>query len=185
MYRSHRHESLIDEQIRRAQESGEFDNLPGKGKPLPDLAGPDDELWWVKRFVEREGLPGDALLPPSLQLRKEIERLPTLRDLPTEAAARVVIDDLNRRIVEWVRLPSGPAVPLRRVDVEQALEAWRAARAPSPAGPVVKRDAGGVAGRPRPARRRWWWFGTRGGATHQVGTSEAARKPGSPDTRPT
>ena len=25
----------IDEQIRKAMEEGQFDNLPGKGKPLP------------------------------------------------------------------------------------------------------------------------------------------------------
>ena len=30
-------EKWIDQQIREAQERGEFDNLPGKGKPL-DLA---------------------------------------------------------------------------------------------------------------------------------------------------
>jgi len=32
-------ESWFDEQIRRAREDGAFDNLPGAGKPLPDLEG--------------------------------------------------------------------------------------------------------------------------------------------------
>jgi hypothetical protein len=30
-----RFESLLDRQIRAAQERGEFDDLPGAGKPLP------------------------------------------------------------------------------------------------------------------------------------------------------
>ncbi|WP_445188578.1 J-domain-containing protein [Pseudonocardia sp. Cha107L01] len=58
-----RYESVIDEQIRKAQERGDFDNLPGKGKPLPGLDGPDDDLWWVRGYIRREGLSGDALLP--------------------------------------------------------------------------------------------------------------------------
>lgn len=33
-------ESWIDEAIRDAQERGEFDNLPGAGKPLPDRRNP-------------------------------------------------------------------------------------------------------------------------------------------------
>ena len=33
---------------------GEFDDLPGAGKPIPNLN--DDPLWWVKKFVERERL---------------------------------------------------------------------------------------------------------------------------------
>jgi hypothetical protein len=34
-----RYESLIEQQIRLAQERGEFDNLPGSGRPAPG-AGP-------------------------------------------------------------------------------------------------------------------------------------------------
>lgn len=30
-----RYESVVDRQIRQARERGEFDNLPGMGKPLP------------------------------------------------------------------------------------------------------------------------------------------------------
>ena len=35
--------------IREAQERGEFDNLPGAGKPLTDLGDTDDPMWWVRR----------------------------------------------------------------------------------------------------------------------------------------
>jgi hypothetical protein len=43
-----RYESVIDQQIRKAEERGDFADLPGRGKPLPGLDGPDDENWWVK-----------------------------------------------------------------------------------------------------------------------------------------
>lgn len=134
-HRPGRRESLVEEQIREAVERGDFDNLPGKGKPLPGLDGPDDDLWWVKGYIRREGLSGEALLPPSLQLRKEIERLPdTLCELVDEQAVRTVVVDLNRRIAEWMRAPSGPVVPLRRVDVELAVRQWgaRSTRAAEP-----------------------------------------------------
>jgi hypothetical protein len=142
-----RYESTIDKQIRMAEERGDFADLPGKGKPLPGLDGPHDENWWIKGWIEREGVPSDALLPTPLQLRKEAERLPeAVRDLPTEEAVRAAVSDLNRRIAEWVRAPSGPAVPVKRVDAEAIVEGWWAARSTPPPAP----EAG------TPARRRWW-----------------------------
>jgi hypothetical protein len=142
-----RYESVIDQQIRKAEERGDFADLPGKGKPLPGLDGPDDENWWIKSWVRREGVPPEALLPTPLQLRKEAERLPeTVRDLPTEEAVRAAVSDLNRRIAEWLRAPVGPAVPVRPVDVEAVVREWRSAR-PSPP-PAAAPQA--------PQRRRWW-----------------------------
>jgi hypothetical protein len=142
-----RYESVIDQQIRKAEERGDFADLPGKGKPLPGLDGPDDENWWVKGWIQREGVPSDALLPTPLQLRKEAERLPeTVRDLPTEEAVRAAVSELNRRIAEWVRAPSGPAVPVRRVDPEAIVQGWRDARSAPPPTPAP----------PAPTRRRWW-----------------------------
>lgn len=49
-------ESWVDRVIREAAERGEFDNLPGMGKPIEDLDQPYDENWWVKRWIEREKL---------------------------------------------------------------------------------------------------------------------------------
>jgi hypothetical protein len=144
-----RYESVIDQQIRKADERGDFADLPGKGKPLPGLDGPDDENWWIKSWVHREGVPSEALLPTPLQLRKEIERLQeTVRDLPTEESVRSAVADLNRRIAEWVRAPSGPAVPVHTVDAEEIVQGWRSTRPnPRPAPPPAA---------PAPARTRWW-----------------------------
>ena len=41
-------ETWVERQIREATERGEFDNLPGAGKPVADLDKPHDELWWIK-----------------------------------------------------------------------------------------------------------------------------------------
>lgn len=144
-----RYESVIDKQIRMAEERGDFADLPGKGRPLPGLDGPDDEDWWIRSWVRREGVPSEALLPTPLQLRKEIERLPdTVRDLRDEEAVRAVVSDLNRRIAQWLRAPSGPAIPVRRVDADAVVHQWRRARpAPPPAPPAA----------PAPASRTPWW----------------------------
>jgi hypothetical protein len=150
-----RYESVIDQQIRKAEERGDFADLPGKGKPLPGLDGPDDENWWIKSWIRREGVPSEALLPTPLQLRKETERLPdTVRDLPTEEAVRGAVADLNGRIAEWLRAPEGPAVPVRPVDAEAIVRAWRSER-PTPPPPA-----------PAPAaaeRTRWWRRRKKGG----------------------
>ena len=47
---------LVERRIREAQERGEFEKLPGYGKPIPDLDKPEDELAWVKRWMQREGI---------------------------------------------------------------------------------------------------------------------------------
>jgi hypothetical protein len=66
-----RPESYAERLIREAQQRGEFDNLPGAGKPLPGLDDPPDELWWIKEKLKREQL---SLLPDSLQIRLDLER---------------------------------------------------------------------------------------------------------------
>ena len=69
MSQADHYESAVEKAIREAQERGQFDNLPHSGKPLPGLDGPDDELWWVRNYVRREGLSGEEFLPESLLLR--------------------------------------------------------------------------------------------------------------------
>jgi len=63
-------------------------------------------------------------------LRKEIERLPqAVRELRTEDAVREVVAELNRRIMEWLRVPSGPQVVVVPVNVDEVVARWRADRA--------------------------------------------------------
>jgi hypothetical protein len=149
-------ETWIDRQIREATERGEFDNLPGTGKPIPGQGRPDDELWWVKEYLRREGLPNEALLPASLRLRKEIERLPeTVKGLRSEQAVRDVVADLNLRIANWLRTPSGPQVHLAPVKVDDVVRQWHADRRPPATTDASQAKTGGPAEAP-PRRVRWW-----------------------------
>ena len=122
-------ESWIDRLVREAEERGEFDDLPGAGKPIPDLDQPYDEDWWLKQKVRREGFSTDALLPTSLRLRKEIAALPqNVRELPTERTVRDAVQQLNQRILAWLRRPDGPYVPLRPVNPDDVVAHWRTDR---------------------------------------------------------
>lgn len=50
------YESVIERRIREAMERGEFDHLPGSGKPIEGLNVAYDPEWWLKRWVTRENL---------------------------------------------------------------------------------------------------------------------------------
>jgi hypothetical protein len=146
----------VEKAIREAQERGEFDDLPGAGKPLKDLGDTDDPMWWLRRFVEREQLDLTAALPPALQLRKEAAAFPgSLADLRTEEAVREVLEDFNSRVRRDRLRPPDPGMPqllAPTVDVDDLVERWRELRAASHP-PVV--DPPVTTGEARP-RRRWW-----------------------------
>jgi Domain of unknown function (DUF1992) len=123
-----RYESWVERQIREAIERGEFDNLPGQGKPIRGLSGRDDENWWVKAYLEREELP--LPLPTALALRKEVRELAeTLADVPDEGSVREIVRDLNHRIAESHRIRvDGPPIVIGLVNVEHAVADWRRRR---------------------------------------------------------
>jgi hypothetical protein len=117
----------VDLQVRRAMARGDFDNLPGAGKPLK-LPAQHDPDWWVKRLIERERLSGIA--PPAIGLRREDAELDeTLDREATEAGVRRIVDDFNRRVVEARRqLLGGPPVVTKTRDPDAEVERWRARR---------------------------------------------------------
>jgi hypothetical protein len=54
---SHRAIQIVAEnKIRAAIEAGEFDNLPGYGKPAAICDEPYDPHWWIRRKLRREQL---------------------------------------------------------------------------------------------------------------------------------
>ena len=120
-----RYESWVERQIREAMERGEFDNLPGAGRPIPGLNGREDENWWVKQFLEREKLP--MPLPASLALRKEVADLPQeLAEIRDEELVREIVNDLNQRIRDsHRRRVDGPALVVGLVDIEATVAEWR------------------------------------------------------------
>jgi hypothetical protein len=155
--------SWVDLQVRQAMERGEFDDLPGQGKPIADLGVEHDPDWWVKKLVERENI---ALLPPALALRKEDAELDDRLDAITaEREVRRELDDFNRRVVETRRqLQGGPPVitPLR--DVEAEVAAWRDRRtARIEAQRIAARRAAAQAAAESAPRRRSWWPRRRSG----------------------
>ena len=119
----------VERQIREATERGEFDNLPGAGKPIADLDQPHDELWWVKQKLRREHL---SYLPPTIALRKEAEdALLAASRAGSEAQVRRIVADINRKILEGNRkAASGPPLNLMPFDAERVVRTWRERRAP-------------------------------------------------------
>ena len=139
-------QTWVDLQVRQAMERGEFDHLPGAGKPIADLGAQHDPDWWVKRLVERERL---SVLPPALQLRKDDAALDDALDkLGSEREARAFVEDFNARVIRARYTPvDGPPLITMPRDVEATIEAWRERRAARRTTPVAA---------PEPRRRRWW-----------------------------
>jgi hypothetical protein len=128
------YESSIDRQLREARERGEFDNLPGSGRPLSGYGGEYDEDWWVKDWVRREG-EGAGVLPPSLALRREREDLDRQVDRrSTEQAVREYVAALNEQIRKArVGLMDGPPTLLPPIDADGVVRGWKQRRAtPAP-----------------------------------------------------
>ncbi|HEX4721189.1 MAG TPA: DUF1992 domain-containing protein [Pseudonocardiaceae bacterium] len=147
-------ETWIDKQIREATERGDFDDLPGKGKPLRDANAPYDGDWWLKDWLRREGAPTDALLPTPLRLRKEIQQLrEKVRPLRAEERVRAAATDLNDQVRAWWRSSNGPQIHVGLVDVDEVVAQWRSDReemAPVPTEPVAESRQRG---------HRWWrWW---------------------------
>jgi hypothetical protein len=120
------YESSIDRQLREAAERGEFDNLPGSGKPLRDAGRDYEEDWWVKGWLEREGATS-GVIPPTLALRREIEDLEKKVDrLRTERDVRDYVAELNERLGEArVGRMDGPPVVLPPVDADEVVAGWQ------------------------------------------------------------
>lgn len=113
----------VDRQIRAAIERGEFDDLPGAGKPLEGIDGTHDPDWWVKKLIEREQI---SVLPAALALRREAAELDEQLDrFVRPEDVRATLEDFNRRVVEARRqLQGGPPVITSVRDVDLEVERW-------------------------------------------------------------
>lgn len=169
-------QSWVDQTIAQAERQGAFDNLPGAGKPLPDVDSRADPDWWVKSLVRREQLDLSDAMPGVLQLRREKATYPeALLALPDEAAVRERLEDFNERVLADRRRPyagAGSPPVVGRVDVDEMVQAWRElraaveeeiARAGAEAEAAEQPGAAGDGGEePRTGgRRRWRWWGRR------------------------
>ncbi|GAA5146274.1 DUF1992 domain-containing protein [Microbacterium pseudoresistens] len=120
--------AIVETAIQVAIRRGEFDDLPGAGKPIEGLGAQHDPDWWIRRKIERENLTG--LGPPALMLRVEDRGMQEQLDsLTREEDVRAVLDDFNRRVVEARRqLMGGPPVVTAPRDVDAEVAAWRERR---------------------------------------------------------
>ena len=122
-------ESWVERKIRESMERGEFDNLPGAGKPIPDLDRPYDELWWLRKKLRDEQF---SIEPPLLELRRQFdETRARIAAAGGEAEVRRLVAGVNERIV-YVNshTTSGPPSDLVPLDVERVVADWRRTDAP-------------------------------------------------------
>jgi hypothetical protein len=106
----------VERAIRKAQELGEFDDLPGAGRPIPDLDRPYDPAWWARRWVERERAE-ETMRELATRLRSEVPQAVGLND---RDEARIRLEALNDEI-DQVNAESGRLDRLDRLDVNRLL----------------------------------------------------------------
>jgi Domain of unknown function (DUF1992) len=154
-------QTWIDQQVADAERRGLFEDLPGKGKPLaikPGAVDGDYGAAWARDYARREGVSPEEMLPTPLRLRREIERLvETAGEFRTEAEVRETAADLNRRIVEWRRIPIGPPIHVSLVNADNLVSRWRAAQAARAREAARRGPAEGLTEPPPAFRRRRWW----------------------------
>ena len=148
--RIHQQHTWVDLQVRQAMARGDFDDLPGAGKPIRDLGTQHDPDWWVKQLIEREHITG--VLPAALQLRKDDAGLDQRLDsLDLREEVRREVEDFNTRVIRARYTPvDGPPLITMPRDVEETLGAWRERRSTRHTGSQAPR-----ASEPPRRRRRW------------------------------
>jgi DnaJ family protein C protein 28 len=137
-------ESLIDQKIREAMEQGEFDDLPGKGKPVDTSVNPfeDPELRLAHRMLRNAGF-----APSWIEERKDIDAefenarrqlsrvwtvLQNALGTENERSARVRWEkaltsfreqarELNQRIVKWNLKVPAAGFQRSLIDIEKEL----------------------------------------------------------------
>ncbi|WP_209325802.1 DUF1992 domain-containing protein [Brevibacterium renqingii] len=162
--------AVVESALDRAIKRGDFDDLPGLGKPLTGLHRADDPDWWIKQKLDAEGISGVA--PAAFQLRKEnAEMEATLDAFVREDDVRDYLAGFNGRVRAAVMdLREGPPIFTPPRNVEHEVAAWRERRArsvpssgersedgqTSPAEPARTEGAGRTAAEDTAPPRRWW-----------------------------
>lgn len=144
-------ETWVDGQIRESMKRGEFDDLPGKGKPLQGLDQPHDELWWVKDKLRREGV---SYLPETLKVRSELQQARSeMAAARSELQVRDIVERINKRI-RYVNshYVGGPPSTLMPLDMEEEVERWRSVRPPAESAVEDRAETRGSPDAPRRSR---------------------------------
>jgi|MTBAKSStandDraft_1061840.scaffolds.fasta_scaffold01155_11 hypothetical protein len=120
---------LIDEIIKRAMEAGEFDHLPGTGKPIEWKDNPYTPNEW--RMAE-DLLKKNDLTYPWMEKRKEIEKL--IFDLNNKIALMIPLSKvaeeefsnqilkINKKIFDYNLSVPGVRLQRRTITLEEILQ---------------------------------------------------------------
>jgi Domain of unknown function (DUF1992) len=132
-------ETWVDSQISRSIARGDFDQLPGAGKPIKGIEREETAYDWAVAKARREGVDTAAMLPPGLALMRERDELPDrAARLDSAAQVRALVEDYNARVEAFWRRPQESRwspVP-RLADVEAVVAGWERDRPPLPPPPV-------------------------------------------------
>ena len=155
--RMQRQHEWVDLQIKEAMARGDFDDLPGAGKPIEGLGTQHDPDWWLKQLVEREKISG--VLPPALQLRKDDAELDAKLDRHTaESEVRRELEEFNARILKARYTPvDGPPLITMPRDVETEVDAWRERRLARRREAAARKTAAPATTPSADTRRRRWF----------------------------
>jgi len=97
-------EKIVEERIKKAQKKGEFENLPGKGQPLPeeDMNIPEDIRLAYKILKNAD------CIPPELEVKNEIRSTKELLSGMEETSEKYsVLKKLNLLIFKLNSMRSG------------------------------------------------------------------------------
>ncbi len=99
-------EKIVEERIKQAQKNGEFDNLPGSGKPL---LFENDRCVSGELSLAYKILKNADCLPPELELRKEINKTEELLSGMEETSEKYcVLKKLNFLIMKLNSMQNTP-----------------------------------------------------------------------------
>jgi hypothetical protein len=91
-------QKIVEKRIKEAQERGEFDDLPGRGRPIPleDEGHVPEDLRLAYKILKNADC-----LPPELELKKEIRQMEDLLEhIPDEKEKYRQIKRINYKILQ-------------------------------------------------------------------------------------
>lgn len=101
-------DEIIERRIKQAQQNGDFDNLPGRGRPLEieDDSGVPEDLRLAYKILKNANC-----LPPEVELRKEIHQMKDLLEaIPDEKEKYLQIRRINYKIMKLNTMGRGSAM---------------------------------------------------------------------------
>lgn len=121
---------LAESRIAEALRAGQFDDLPGLGKPIPGLDEGWDETRWLREKLKAEGL---RAMPPAWAIRQWArEELAKLSEIDDEVVLRSRVEAFNAALVRHMRNALwGPPVDVALIDPEEFIANRRAASSAS------------------------------------------------------